>query len=99
MKNCTAQTIMVLFTKAIQEGIDLPNDLFTLSYREQHIILLFAQDLTVLEIADKLCLAPKSVRNHKQRIDDKLNLKGRNKIDRYARKIGVLLLPCQEFMP
>lgn len=99
MEYFTAQTLIVLLTKASQQGIVLPNDFFTLSYREQQIILLFGQDFTVLEIAEKLCLAPKSVRNHKHRIGDKLNLKGRNKLDRYARKIGTLLLPCQEFMP
>ena len=53
---------------------------------EQKFLLLLTEDLTNVEIAEKLCLTLKSVENYKTKIGDKLNLKGRDKLAKFARK-------------
>jgi len=53
---------------------------------ERKFLLLLANDLTNGEIAEELCLTLKSVENYKTKIGDKLNMKGRDKLARFARK-------------
>lgn len=53
---------------------------------ERGFMLLLADDLSNAEIAEKLCLTLKSVENYKIKIGDKLDLKGRDKLSKFARK-------------
>jgi DNA-binding NarL/FixJ family response regulator len=58
--------------------------LMALTKREWEVILHLSRGLTTLEIADKICVEPKSVDNYRGRIANKLGLKGRNKLARYS---------------
>ncbi|GAB2603587.1 hypothetical protein GCM10027190_59090 [Spirosoma areae] len=60
--------------------------LFDLTPCEWKILLHVADDLTTAEIAEKFCLTSKSVENYRTRIGGKLNLQGRHKLARFARK-------------
>lgn len=63
-----------------------------LSERELEIIRLFADGLAMKEIADKLCISPRTVESHKNNILDKLNLKNNVELVKYAIKQGIIKL-------
>ncbi|MVM31014.1 hypothetical protein GO755_13320 [Spirosoma sp. HMF4905] len=63
---------------------------------EWKILLHVATDLTNLEIAEKLCLTPKSVENYRTRIGTKLDLKGWHKLAKFARKHADELRRCYQ---
>lgn len=46
-----------------------------LSKREKEVLDLICQELTTTEIADKLCLSPKTIENHRSRIMDKTGVR------------------------
>ena len=60
--------------------------LLELTCREWAILLYMADDLLNTEIAARMNLAEKSVENYHTRIGQKLNLKGKNKLARFARR-------------
>ncbi|GAB2527340.1 helix-turn-helix domain-containing protein [Spirosoma aerophilum] len=53
---------------------------------EWKVLFCVANDLTTVEIADKLALTPKSVENYRTRIGRKLTMQGHHKLARFARK-------------
>jgi DNA-binding NarL/FixJ family response regulator len=55
-----------------------------LSDREREILSLIGQGETNRQIADKLCLSPATVNNHRANISKKLNLSGPNALLQYA---------------
>jgi DNA-binding NarL/FixJ family response regulator len=55
-----------------------------LSDRELQIFQLIGQGRTVRDIAEALCLSPKTVETHKEHIKQKLNLESSNELLRYA---------------
>lgn len=57
-----------------------------LTRREWDVLLQVANDLSNAEIAERLCLTPKSVENYRAKIGCKLNLKGRRLLARFARQ-------------
>ena len=61
-----------------------------LSQREREVLQLLAVGHTSQEIADKLYLSIKSVETYKARIKEKLGLKGRSELVRYAIQTGLL---------
>ncbi len=61
-----------------------------LSQREREVLQLLAVGYTSQEIADKLFLSIKSVETYKARIKEKLGLKGRAELVRYAIQVGLL---------
>ncbi|MFD2573221.1 response regulator transcription factor [Spirosoma soli] len=63
-------------------------DIFELTRREWDVLLQVANDLTNAEIAEQLCLTPKSVENYRARIGCKLNMKGTRLLARFARQHG-----------
>ncbi|WP_338876322.1 LuxR C-terminal-related transcriptional regulator [Spirosoma sp. SC4-14] len=64
----------------------LPPEVRELTYREWEVLLLIACDMDNAEIADQLNLTEKSVQNYRYRIACKLDLQGRHKLAKYARK-------------
>ncbi|WP_020599376.1 response regulator transcription factor [Spirosoma panaciterrae] len=60
--------------------------LIDLTPREWQVLLSIIDDLTNAEIAELLCLSPKSVVNYRNRIGCKLNLQGSRKLAQFARK-------------
>jgi len=72
------------------------NELLTLTAREWEVVLLLSDDYSAKEIAEKLCLTPKSVDNYKNTIGQKLGLQGHQTLARFARKYQSVLYQWQE---
>ncbi len=64
--------------------------LAVLSPREEEIVKLIAEGHTGKEIADLLFLSPKTVERHRTRLLDKLGLKDRVEVTRYAIRTGLI---------
>jgi len=61
-----------------------------LSDREREVLRLLAHGHTNQQVADRLCIGMKSVETYKARLMDKLGLKGRTELVRYALRHGLL---------
>jgi DNA-binding NarL/FixJ family response regulator len=61
-----------------------------LSQREQEVLVMLAQGHTNQQIADRLHLSVKTVETYRSRIAEKLELRGRADLVRYALEIGIL---------
>jgi DNA-binding NarL/FixJ family response regulator len=62
----------------------------TLTAREQEILRVLAEGLSTKEIAEKLCISPKTVDNHRANIMNKLDLHSTIDLVRYAAKLGLI---------
>lgn len=62
----------------------------TLTPREQEIMVLLAEGLSIKAIAEKLSISPKTVENHRSSIMSKLDLHSTIELVRYAAKLGVI---------
>jgi DNA-binding NarL/FixJ family response regulator len=72
-------------------GAGIADDLYhTLTSREQQVMRLIAEGLSTPLIAEKLCLSPKTVDNHRTRILAKLHLHSTIELIRYAAKLGLI---------
>lgn len=65
-------------------------DYRTLTAREQEVIRLLADGFSIEEIAEKLFISPKTVKNHRASIMSKLNLHSHHELVRYAVKLGLI---------
>ena len=61
-----------------------------LSAREREVFMLFAQGYTNQQIADRLFLSVKTIETYRARIADKLGLRTRADLVRYALEVGLL---------
>ena len=62
----------------------------TLTAREQQVMRLLAEGLSVRKIAEKLFISPKTVENHRTRIMSKLDLHSYHELVKYAAKLGLI---------
>jgi DNA-binding NarL/FixJ family response regulator len=62
----------------------------SLTPREQEILRVLAEGLSVKEIADKLFISPKTVENHRSNIMKKLGLHSSIELARYAARLGLI---------
>jgi two-component system response regulator NreC len=67
-----------------RDGLDL------LSEREREVLKLTAQGYTAQEVAEKLVISPKTVDTYRHRVMEKLNLRHRSELIRYALRTGLL---------
>ncbi len=83
-----------LLVESIKKGDSLigleKDDLSVLSPRETKVLELIAQGYTSQEAAEKLGLSVKTVETYKARVMEKLNLKSRSELVRYALQKGIL---------
>src|SRR5574341_319597 len=70
-----------------------PDDAPPLSGRERDVLRLVAHGHTNQQVADRLCISVKSVETYKARLMEKLGLKGRAELVRYALQHGLLQDP------
>lgn len=77
------------FLQRVQRGEDTES-FHILSEREQEILTLIAKGYSNKEIAEKLVVSVKTVETHKAKIMEKLHLKTRPELVRYALKKGLL---------
>jgi DNA-binding NarL/FixJ family response regulator len=62
----------------------------TLTPREQEVMRLLAQGVSTREVADRLCISPKTVENHRTNIMGKLGLHSGIELIRYAARLGII---------
>ncbi len=62
----------------------------SLTAREQEILRLLAEGMSAREIAEKLCISPKTVENHRSNIMNKLDLHSTLELVRYAARLGLI---------
>lgn len=62
----------------------------SLTPREQEIMRLLAEGSSAREIAESLCISPKTVENHRSNIMHKLGLHSSLELVRYAAKLGLI---------
>ena len=56
----------------------------SLTTTERRVLKLTAENKSCKEIAEEMCISPKTVENHRSNISNKLDLKGRNKLLQFA---------------
>jgi DNA-binding NarL/FixJ family response regulator len=71
------------------EGGSRFNSPIDLTTREREILRLVSQEMTTPEIADKLCLSPRTVENHRYRLMSKLKVKNALGLVKYAVQYGL----------
>ena len=76
----------------IQRPTELPMSPEPLSEREVEVLRLVAQGLSNQEIADRLCISERTVRNHVGNILNKLHLANRTQAALYALRQGIASL-------
>ena len=69
------------------------NYIHKLTNRELQIMLMFIENLNVEQIAERLCLSPKTVSTYRYRIFDKLGVRGDVALMHMANKHGLLNHP------
>ena len=62
----------------------------TLTSREQQVMRLIAEGLTIKKIAKKLFISPKTVENHRTNIMNKLDVHSAMELVRYAARLGLI---------
>ena len=62
----------------------------TLTPREQQVMRLLAEGLSIRKIAEKLFISPKTVDNHRTHIMSKLDLHSSHDLVKYAAKLGLI---------
>jgi two-component system response regulator NreC len=77
------------YLQRLHEG-DTNMALDTLTEREREVLRLVAEGYTTQEIAQQLVLSPKTVETHRAHIMDKLGLRSRSELVRYALRKGLL---------
>ncbi|MBI2320916.1 MAG: response regulator transcription factor [Chloroflexi bacterium] len=77
------------YLQRLHEG-DTNVALDTLTDREREVLRLVAEGYTTQEIAQQLVLSPKTVETHRAHIMDKLGLRSRSELVRYALRKGLL---------
>jgi len=77
-------SLMINDTEVEQKSASVLTD------REMELLQLMASEMTYKEIADKMCLSPKTVENHREKICEKLQVKTRVGLVMYAMKNGLI---------
>lgn len=73
-----------------KEALVTDKDYLALTAREQGVLPLLAENIPMGQIADRLFISPKTVKNHRASIMKKLDLRNHHELIRYAVKIGVI---------
>jgi two-component system, NarL family, response regulator NreC len=84
-----SETQQVLGDRAIRTA-SAPRAPLQLSPREQEVLKLLAQGYTNQEVGTRLCLSVKTIETYRARIVDKLGLRSRADLTRYALEMGLL---------
>ena len=79
-----------LLNLPIKEARIRDDEYGSLTPREQEIMRLLAEGLSVKEIAAKLFISPKTVENHRSNIMNKLGLHSAIELIRYAARLGLI---------
>lgn len=84
------QVVEKLMQFPVKEAKIADSDYGSLTPREQEVMRLLAEGSTPKEIADKLCISPKTVENHRANIMKKLDIHSTMELVRYAARLGLI---------
>jgi len=84
------QVIKKLVRMSTKEPVSADFGYDALTYREQEVIILLAEGLTIKDVADRLFISPKTAENHRNNIMRKLDLHNTVELIRYAAKVGLI---------
>jgi two-component system response regulator NreC len=90
IKLSDSETQQVLGDRAIRTASAPRAPVQLLSPREQEVLKLLAQGYTNQEVGTRLCLSVKTIETYRARIVDKLGLRSRADLTRYALEMGLL---------
>ena len=86
-----SQEVVVKLMKApVKEARSADADYGSLTPREQEIMRMLAEGTSKKDIAEYLCIAPKTVENHRANIMRKLNLHTAMDLVKYAHRLGLI---------
>ena len=86
----SSQVVQTLMKLPAKETKITDANYASLTAREQEILRLLAEGMSAKEIADRLCISPKTVENHRSNIMNKLDLHSTLELVRYAAKLGLI---------
>lgn len=84
------QVVEKLMKFPVKEAKITDADYGALTPREQEVMRLLAEGSAPKEIADKLCISPKTVENHRANIMKKLDIHSTMELVRYAARLGLI---------
>ena len=70
----------------------LPQNTIPLNDRERHFLQLACSELTYVQIADRMCVSPRTVDGYREALFVRLNLKSRVGLALWAVKVGEVTL-------
>jgi DNA-binding NarL/FixJ family response regulator len=74
------------------QGGDSPSTQAGLSEKEEEFLLLMCTELSLKEVADKMCISPRTTENYRERLQIKLGVKNRIGMVLYAIRSGLYKL-------
>lgn len=83
-----APALVRVFLEQAQNGGELPHGVLT--PREEEVVKLIAEGYTSQQIADLLTIAPKTVESHRANVLQKLAMRDRVELTRYAIRAGLI---------
>jgi DNA-binding NarL/FixJ family response regulator len=84
------QVVKKLVGLPAKEAVATGSAYDTLTPREQEVMVLLAEGLSIKQVADKLFISPKTAENHRSNIMRKLDLHSNIDLIRYAAKLGLI---------
>jgi DNA-binding NarL/FixJ family response regulator len=84
------QVVKKLVGLAPKETLTTGSNYDTLTSREQEVMVLLAEGLSVSQVAEKLFISPKTVENHRSNIMRKLGIHKTIDLVRYAARLGLI---------
>lgn len=84
------QVVEKLMKLPVREAKITDAEYGSLTPREQEVMRLLAEGSAPKEIADKLCISPKTVENHRANIMKKLDIHSTMELVRYAARLGLI---------
>ncbi|RJP85109.1 MAG: DNA-binding response regulator [Desulfobacteraceae bacterium] len=84
------QVVKKLAGMPVREKAEADTGYDALTPREQEIVVLLAEGLSIKQAAGRLFISPKTVENHRANIMRKLGLQSTMELVRYAAKIGLI---------
>jgi DNA-binding NarL/FixJ family response regulator len=86
----SGQVVKQLRSVPKKEKVIADKDYRTLTQREHELMKMLAEGMNIEEIANKLFISPKTVKNHRASIMAKLSLHSHYELVRYAAKLGLI---------
>jgi DNA-binding NarL/FixJ family response regulator len=84
------QVVKRLMESPVKEAKITDASYGTLTHREQEVMRLLAEGLSSRKVAERLCISPKTVENHRSSIMSKLGVNSSHELTRYAARLGLI---------